>query len=264
METHTFWQKPYVQLLASLVLVGVIGALAAYIHLTLKEAQGMYTGEANISVTGEGEVLMKADIATFSFSVQAEGEDAATAQEASAESINAILGYLGEAGIEDKDIKTQNYNLYPKYSYEDRICLEGRYCPPGERFIDGYEVSQTVTVKVRDIDTAGDILSGVGERGATNISGLRFVIDDEEALKDEAREVAIADAKTKAKELADNLGMRLGKITGYWEEGNGGYYEPVMRMEAMEMSMDSAAASPSIPAGENTTVVRVNISYQLR
>jgi uncharacterized protein YggE len=266
MESQSFMQKGYVQLLLSLILVGVLAALVAYAHLTFKEAKGVHTGEATISVSGEGEVMAVPDIGQFSFAVRAEGEDAAAAQNNSAEAINAILAYLEEAGVEEKDIKTQNYNLHPKYRYEERVCPAGGYCPPGERVVDGYEVSQNVTVKVRNLDEAGTLISNVGERGATNISSLQFTIDDTDVLQAEAREKAIADAKEKAQKLADELGMQLDRIVGFYEGGNDGYGYMERSVMAMDMDegMGGKMVAPSIPVGENEITSNVTITYQLK
>tara|TARA_B100000745_G_scaffold300510_1_gene254852 strand:+ start:718 stop:1518 length:801 start_codon:yes stop_codon:yes gene_type:complete len=266
MESKSFIQKGYVQLLLTFILVGVLVALSAYAQLTFKEARGTYTGEATISISGEGEVMAVPDIGQFSFAVRAEGADAVDAQENSAEAINAILAYLEGAGVEEKDVKTQNYNLRPKYRYEERPCLTGGYCPPGERVIDGYEVSQNVTVKVRNLDEAGTLISNVGERGATNISSLQFTIDDIDVLQAQAREEAIADAKEKAQKLADELGMQLDRIVGFYEGGNNGYAQ----MERSVMAMDTAEGlggkmtAPSIPVGENEILSNVTITYQLK
>lgn len=266
MESQSFWSKKYVHILLTLVLVGVLTSLAAYAQLTFKQARGVFTGETTISVSGEGEVLAKPDIGQFSFSVRAEGVDAVEAQNNSAEAINAILVYLEESGIDEKDIKTENYNLSPKYKYEERVCAFGGYCPPGERVIDGYEVFQNVSVKVRDLDIAGTLISGAGERGATNISSLQFTIDDESSLQAEARAKAIADAKEKAEALAKDLGMKLDRIVGFYEGGNGGY----VKMERAVMEMDSAdegiggGIAPSLPTGENEIRSMVTITYELR
>jgi uncharacterized protein YggE len=266
MESQTFLQKKYVQVLMSFIFIGVVAALAAYTQLTLKEARGVSTGETTISVSGEGEVLAVPDIGQFSFAVRAEGADAVEAQEASAEAINAILAYLNEAGVTQTDIKTQNYNLNPKYTYEERSCVSDGYCPPGERVIDGYEVYQNVSVKVRDLDNAGTLISGAGERGATNISSLQFTIDDESALQAEAREKAIADAKEKAEVLASDLGMRLDRIVGFQEGGGNNY----AMMERATMAMDSEEGfggkmiAPSLPVGENEIRSNVTITYQLK
>ena len=255
------------RLLGALVLIAAAIALISLAILNFEEADRA-NYEATISVEGSGEVLAVPDIATFTFSVEAEGEDATQAQSESAEKINAILAYLKEQGIEEKDIKTANYNLYPKYRYEERVCAFNSYCPPGERVEDGYTASQMVTVKVRETEKAGDLLSGVGERGATNISSLSFTIDDMEVLKTEARDKAIADARQKAEALADSLGVKLVRIVGYYENAPyyGGYGGEFYARE--EMAMDSAmslkAPAPELPSGEQSTKVMVNVTYEIK
>jgi uncharacterized protein YggE len=258
------------RLLLSLVLLTLVLALLSSAYLNLersKYAHGEATDlPATISVSGEGEVLAIPDIGRFSFSVLAESDDVTLAQEESGLKINAIIAYLKEAGIEDKDIKTLNYNLRPKYRYEEQVCPEGVFCERGRRVQDGFEVSQTIEVKVRDTDEAGSILSGVGERGATNISGLSFTIDDEDALKEEARAEAIADAKAKAEVLADQLGVSLVRIV----EFNEGGYAPspyMVRAEAMSMDMaedEGFGGGPSVPTGEQSTRSNVVLIYEIK
>lgn len=264
MELQSFCSKKYVQVLLVLVLVGVVASLASYTQLTLKESRGTFAGEMTISVSGEGEVLALPDIGQFSFSVRAAGADAVEAQENSAEAINAILAYLEEEGVDEKDIKTQNYNLNPKYRYEERVCAFEGYCPPGERVIDGYEVHQSVSVKVRDLDNAGVLISGAGENGATNISSLQFTIDDESALQAEARAKAIAGAKEKAEVLANDLGMRLDRIVGF-NEGGGNSYPRIEQSFALDSAEGgSFKTAPSLPVGENEIRSNVTIMYQLK
>jgi len=265
MDFRTFMALWYVRLLVVLALAGLVASFGAYTYQTMKTAKYQYMGPTTINVRGEGEVFAKPDIGSFSFSVRAEGEDAAVAQTKSAEAINAILAYLKEAGVEEKDVKTTNYNLYPTYNYgESRVCPWGQYCPPVDPVIDGYEVSQTVTVKVRDLDKSGDLISGVSGKGATDISGLSFTIDDESSLKAEARELAIAEAKEKAKQLADDLGVRIVRMVGFYEEE--GYPMPYYGgYGGMEMSMSKdAMVAPSMPTGENTITSTVNITYEIK
>lgn len=264
MET-TFFNSKMGRLLGSLSLAMLILALGSYALLNINKLDSSADMVATISVNGTGEVLAVPDIGQFSFSVNADGETADAAQEASGTKINAILAYLKEQGVEDKDIKTANYTLYPKYRYEERVCAFNSYCPPGERIEDGFEVDQTVTVKIRETDKATTIIAGVGEQGATNISGLDFTIDDMEALRTEAREKAIADAKEKAETLAQQLGVRLVRIVSYYEN-NGNYPEPyydtkVMTMEATESAGFGGA---ELPVGENSTTASVSITYEIK
>jgi uncharacterized protein YggE len=262
MEGKTFWGKEYVHVLLTIILIGVIIALAAYSYYTLKQSEGVYTGAAVITVQGEGEVFAVPDLGQFSFSVMTEGATATEAQNKSAESMNAVITYLKDAGVAENDIKTENYYLNPKYRYETAVCTFN-YCPPSNPVIDGYEVSQMVVVKVRDLAKSGELISGVGENGATNISGLSFTIDDESVIKAQAREKAIADAKVKAEKLAKDLGVRIVRMTGYWEE-QGGYYPMYERAYGGDMMNASAMVAPDMPIGENTIKSSVSITYEVK
>lgn len=261
---HTILQKPFFQILLGLVLTAVLVALGSYAHLTWKQAQGAYTGDMTINVSGTGEVFMVPDIGQFTFAVRAEGGDGETAQAESAESLNTIVDWLQAEGVAESDIKTTQYSLQPKYRYEERACVnQNGYCPPGERIIDGFTANQSVEVKVRDLDTASKLISGVGERGATNISGLQFTLDDESAVREEARMQAIAEAKAKAETLANALDKELHRLVGFHENDGG---QPVpYGMGGDEMMREQAADSaPALPAGENEVKVQVNLSYELR
>ncbi len=256
-----FLSKSLNSILATLVLVGLLVALTAYAYYTFKQVGQGPMGPTTITVVGVGEATATPDIASFSFSVTATGTDATAAQAASADKMNAIMSYLTESGIEARDIKTENYSLYPNYRYEQRPCTVN-FCPPGEQVADGFQASQMVSVKVRQPDQAGTLLAGVGERGATDISGLGFTVDDEEAVKTGARELAIQNAKAQAEALAEQLDVELVKLIGFYEDvpyptpyysGMGG---------AMDMSA-KAESAPVIPTGENMTTVRVNLTYQI-
>lgn len=254
------------RILASLTFFMVFLALASYASLNFEKMKHVDTTEATISVSGEGEVFAVPNVGQFTFSVQAKADTAEEAQEQSGTAINDIIAFLEGSGIEERDIKTTGYNLYPQYRYEERICVSGTYCGPGERVADGFEVSQSVQVKVRDTDTASAIITGVGERGATNISGLNFVIDETAELESEARAAAIADAKAKAKVLAEQLGVRLVRVAGYYEDGV--YYsEPAaysMRNMAFDEAEDGGFGGAALPAGEEKTVANVTIVYEVR
>jgi uncharacterized protein YggE len=262
---QSFFNLKANQILGSLVLLLIIFALGAYSQYTFKQAEYLNMGPATVSVTGEGEVMAVPDIGQFSFSVTAKGEDASTAQETSAEKINAIFALLEEEEVEEKDIKTEGYNLYPKYRYEQKSCPVGSRCP-NEQVEDGFEVTQRVQVKIRDVDEAGALIAGVGDLGATNISSLQFTIDDTDELSEEARALAIDDAKEKAKVLAKDLGVKLVRIVSYHENG-GGVNPYAFGGDMMEKSMSLASfddSSADLPVGENTIRSVVSITYQVR
>ncbi len=135
-----------------------------------------------ISVTGKGEVSVKPDVASFTYSVVEEGKTPGEAQDKATKKNNAILDALKDGEIAEKDIKTVSYNIYPKYDYTTSVCT-AYACPPGKSVISGYEISQSIELKVRNIEKAGDMLALVGGLGVSNVSGLNFVVDDMEALK---------------------------------------------------------------------------------
>jgi uncharacterized protein YggE len=257
--------------------------IAVLVVNALKENQYIGGGIPSsniITINGEGEVFAVPDIAEIGFSVVAEKKTLTEAQSASAEKINAIMALLKEQGIAEKDIKTANYSANPKYEYRASgapapAAVSGMssgssvgvemmpvYYPPQNQVVVGYEVSQTITVKVRDTEKVGALVTGIGEKGATNMYGPTFTIDDEVALQREARQKAIDDAKTKAQQLAKDLGVRLVRIVSFSENG-GGYY-PVM-YKGMEAAVSSdVGVAPEIPAGENRISANVSITYEIR
>lgn len=211
-----------------------------------------------INVSGEGEVVSIPDIATFSFTVTNESLSIINSQNAVTKSVNDILAYLGKNGVDEKDIKTTGYNIYPRYEYYN---VSSSYYPSGKQTLAGYDVSQSVQVKVRKIADAGKIIGGVGELGATNVSGLNFGFDQEDSLKAEARADAVNKAKAKAQQIAKDLGVSLGRIVSYNESGN---YPIMYGMGGDVMSAKSIAPSPNIPSGENKITSTVNITYEIK
>ncbi|OGG63449.1 hypothetical protein A2766_03665 [Candidatus Kaiserbacteria bacterium RIFCSPHIGHO2_01_FULL_58_22] len=248
-----------------------LGFLALFLLVltlsALKEWRFIGTGVPatnTITVSGEGEVFAVPDTATFSVTIQEEAKEVADAQEVATKKANDIMAYLKDEGVEEKDIKTTDYSVYPQYDYlQSDTCREG-YCPPGRQALRGFQVSQTLTVKVRDTEKAGALLSGVGSRGASSVSGLSFTIDDEDALKAEARGEAIGDARAKAEALAKQLSVRLVRVVGFSENG---YYPPVPYAlgRGGDMAvMESKALAPEIPVGENKIVSNVSVTYEIR
>lgn len=250
-------------LLALLILLSLF-VLARAINEFKRGDVLAYEGEtlATISVSGEGEAVAVPDIGTFTFAVSETADAVEDAQAQVTEDTNAIIAFLKDEGIAERDIKTTYYNVHPRYDYRNVQCISDP-CPDN-RVLVGYEVSQGVEVTVRDLDETGALLSGVGTRGATNVSGLNFTFDDDTEVQREARQEAIAAAKEKARELARDLDVRLVRIIDFSESRNG--YPPVpYRMEASEdMAMGSSAQAPDVPRGENKIFSNVTITYAIK
>ena len=250
-----------------LVLVIIVAVFFAAKSIKELKAIGFVGKElspsATIVVSGEGEVLTKPDIASFSFSVEKESLNVAEAQSGSAKIVNDILAELKKLGVADKDVKTLGYNIYPRYEYISGG-MSYEYYPPngGKRELASYVVSQTIEVKVRKIADAGKIISSIGEMGASNLSGLSFSVDREEEFTAEARKEAIVDAQSKAKILAKDLGVQLVRVTSFSESGN--YPGPIYYAKSMEASGMGGGATPEVPSGENRIVSNVTITYEIR
>ncbi len=251
-----------------------LGAVAVFLSIFLI-AETFYTAAStsqldeqtygpSISVNGKGKVSADKEdiIATFSFGASATSESVESAQEQASKVINDSVAFLKDQGGDEKDIETQAYNIYPHYEWVAEACpLGAQYCPGGRNLPVGFDVSQTIVVKVRDTNKAGDIFSGIGKKNVTNVSGLSFTIDGIEELKDKARALAIADAKARAQANADALGVELGDIIGMYES-TPGYYPPMY--EGMGAGYDMAVkTSPDVPVGEQEVEVSVDVQFEI-
>ncbi len=225
------------------------------------------SGANTITLSGHGEVKAVPDIATITFTIESSEATQSGASEKVNTKTKSVLDFLKSSDIAEKDIKTDNYSSYPKYS-NPQVCpmyysQDMPPCRSGESKIIGFTVSQGITVKVRKVDDDSKVIDGINKIGVTNMYGPSLAIDDEDALKAQARKEAIDDAKEKAKSLARDLGVRLGRISSFSESG-GGY--PMMYAKADMMSASGAAPSApaQIPKGENTISADVTISYEIK
>lgn len=247
-------------LLVALMAAGLVFVLSSIRFVGAGIAPGN-----TITVSGYGESYSTPDIATFSFSVVSEKSTVAAAQDDATAKANATLAYLKSAGVAEKDIQTSGYSINPQYDYVQTVC-SGGYCPGGKQVLRGYEVRQTTTVKVRDTAKAGDLLAGVGDKGATEVSGLQFTFDDPQQGQLEARGKAIADAKDKVDELAKQLGVSIVRVVSF-NESSGGYPTPYAygRGGVANMAMDSKAeVAPQISVGQNQVSSSVSVTYEIR
>ena len=217
-----------------------------------------------ITVSGDGEVFAVPDTAEFTFSVIEEADTAKEVQDIATVKANAAIDALKVEGIEESDIKTINYSLSPKYEWKAAASCLGYNCPKNGEQV-GFTINQSMRVKVRDLDRAGELLELVTGKEVASVSGLNFTVADEDSLRSEARKKAIDEAREKAEVLANDLGVSLVRIVGFSEGGN---YSMPMYARSMEASFDMAVGvmeeSVSVPAGENKITSEVNITYEIR
>ena len=245
---------------AHAILVAVLIGGGFYVYGKHLDRSPSPVAPGTITVSGEGKIQIQPDIAEMSFGMTTGTQ--ATAKAAS-DKVSAdmakILAAVKATGVQDKDITTENFYLNPVYDWTD-----------GRQRLRGYEASQSLRVKVRDLEKVGDVLTAATDNGANQAGGVTFNLEDPEAKKDEARTEAIANAKKKAEELAAQLGQELGDVQSFNESGGGGY-PPVMYARdsyAYGMGGDKAmaeqAAGAPMPAGEQDLTVNVTITYELQ
>lgn len=221
--------------------------------------------DRTFGVTAEGKAVAVPDVAEFNFSVITQGgKDIGKLQKENTDKANKIIEFLKSSGMNDKDIKTQNYSVDPRYQYFSCPApLNGNAlpCPPPE--ITGYTINQTVSVKIRDFTKTGDTLSGVVKNGANSVSQLYFKIDDLTVLQNKARDEAIQKAKEKAKSIADAGGFKMGKLLAIDEGVN--FPSPIYGMGgAAEFGSTPQLKSPEIQPGSQEVTVSVTLRYEIK
>lgn len=244
-------KKSHVFLIALGILV-IAGVAISSIVMTNKS-----NNEDRFSVNGSGTVYAKADIANINIGVKTGPKvTAAEATQENTKKMNEISAVLRSIGVEDKDIKTDNYNLNPVYNWTEK---------DGQKLI-GYEVYQSLSIKIRDLEKIGEIISKTTEKGANQVGNINFTIDDEYELKNQARELAIEKAKEKAQLIASQSGMKLGEIKGFYESaGEPSYaYTNVRKEMAFDEALGSAISSPTIEVGQNEIKVEVTLIYEIK
>ena len=215
---------------------------------------------ATITVSGEGEVTAAPDIATVTFTVRETAKTVPEAQKAVEAKVKTALASMKALGVAEKDTKTISYTVNPKYETQMIYCITVP-CPQGKTTIVGYDVANTIQVKVRKVEVAGDVLGAIGKANITEISGPEFTVDDMDKVQADAKEKAIANAKEKAEATAKSLGVSLGTISQFNDDG--GYQPTFYRAEAMMSKAGAGMDSVSIPSGESVIKSRVTITYTL-
>lgn len=251
------------QLISWLVSIFLI-ILSIFLLVGINQKLNTATTTNTVSFDGEGKVLAKPDIAVINLSIVTQAASSKDAQGANSRKSKTVVDFLKKNGVVEKDIKTTGYNIYPQYVYPRPVPLGATYPIPADGSgpkISGYQVVESLEVKVRDLEKASDILDGVVAAGANQVGSLKFEIDNPEKLKAQARQMAINDAKKKADELKSQLGIRLGRIINF-TEGFSGYPQPLI-LEA-QSAKGGAGGGPEVPSGENEITVDVTITYQIK
>jgi len=209
--------------------------------------------QEGIWVSGQGTVTVTPDIATLSLGIEAQAVTVTDAQSQAIEAMDAVMAALDDNGVARKDIQTQYFSVQNVTRWDT---------VKEEEILIGYRVTNVVTAKIREIDKAGTIIDAVAAAGGdlTRIDSISFSVDEPEAYYEEAREQAMAEAKTKAGQLAELAGGRLGKVTYISESSS---TPPIYRQGVYAEAVPAAAETPISP-GELEISLTVQVAYTIQ
>jgi len=207
-----------------------------------------------ITVTGTGSVATVPDMAMINLGVSNQAKQAAAAMAATSETTAEMLQQLAALGIEPADMQTSNLSLNPVWSNRSSSG-SGAGSGSGDREISGFVASNSVLVRVRDLQALGQIMGAVTSVGANNFNGLQFSLQDPAPLANLARQKAVADAIAKASLFAMAADVPLGAVQSITEQGGA-------RPMAMEMSAARGASMP-IAAGEVSVAASVVMVFAI-
>ena len=235
-------------LVVVVALIGVAGCTPVGTGGTVQSTQ-----QEGIWVSGTGEVAAAPDVVHIRLGIEAQEETVAEAQSDAAAAMQRVMTALLSGGVADEDIETQSFSIRQVTRWDRDL---------EEEIVVGYRVSNDVLVKVWDVDSAGDLIDAAVVAGGDfiRIDGISFTVDDPTALQVAARQEAMADAATKAEELAELAGVTLGRATFISESSAG---QPPVPVRAEMAAMFSDESTPISP-GEVEIRVTVQVVYDIR
>ncbi|WP_195163031.1 SIMPL domain-containing protein [Mesorhizobium sp. NBSH29] len=207
-----------------------------------------------IMVVGEGESSIAPDMALLSLSVMREAATAREALTSNNDAMASVIAAMQTAGIAERDLQTAGIQINPRYDYTPK--------PDGsqEAKLVAYQVTNTLSVRVRDLAKTGEILDKAVSLGINQGGGISFTNEDASSVKSEARKLAVADAVAKARELTEAAGVKLGKVLEISETS---YAQPPMPMMQKYEMRGGAADSVPVQAGENAYRIQVNVTFEI-
>ncbi|MDA1096759.1 MAG: SIMPL domain-containing protein [Chloroflexi bacterium] len=221
------------------------------------QAQGIF-------VSGIGRVNIAPDLALLRLGIEVTDQSISVAHARAAGAMLAVSNAVKATGVEDKDIQTQRFSIQPMYRWEEVVSDRG--FRTNEQVLDGYQVTNSVVVKVRDLDAVSTIVDGVAKAGGDDvrIDGISFTVEDSTDAKAQARAAAMRDAVSRAQQLATAAGISLGKPISITESG--GFQDPISSFSDRSMGLaaaESASVSTPIEAGELEVVVNVSAVFAI-
>lgn len=233
---------------AGIVVAAILGIEGIYV---LNQYAASLPITRTITVEETAKAAIAPDIAQISFSVIAEGKNPEGLQKET-KKMNVAIDFIKSKGVDESDIKTEGYNLNPKYSYNEK---------KGQSFIDGYTFSQSASVKIRDLERTSEIISGLAGFGVNVVNGPTFSVEDSDAALADARVEAFEKAFDKAYVMARQNGARLGRVVTF-SENSGNFPRPYFLASDKSGGFDGSA--PTIEPGTEELSVTVSVTYEIR
>lgn len=232
--------------------VGVVALLLAGCNAKTEVTLAAPEQQSGIAVSGTGKVTVAPDIGVLSLGVQVTRPTVADARAAASKAMDGVRASLRQNGVEEKDIATQAFNIQPQYDFRPT---------GGTPTITGYNVSNQLSVKVRQIDNLSKVLDGAVAAGGNDVrvNTVQFTVDSPEKYQNEARDKAVADARSRAEQLAKSAGVKLGKPRSVVEGAVGGPAFDLARPMALAAPRAAGAASDT-PVSPGEAQISVNVS----
>jgi len=218
-------------------------ALAAGHHRMMLEG-------ATLTIYAEARTGERPDIATVTAGVVTEAPTAEAALTENARRMTAVIAAIKRSGVADRDIQTSQFSIQPRTIYAENV-------PPR---VTGYQATNTVSVKVRNLANVGKTVDALVQQGGNQLDGIQFGLNDPDTALDRARADALKKARARAEVYAQAVGMRVHKIIAIQE---GGSVEPSRPIAMLAMRMEAAESMP-VQAGEVDLTANVTVMFELR
>lgn len=211
------------------------------------------TKQTSFQVTGEGKVAAVPNQATISFAVTKQAATVADAQDQTNKIVDVVLSAVKNQGVSSNDIKTTDYNVSPQYNFQ-----------AASQTITGYQVTQTVEVKIRQLGNVNKVLDAITSSGANVVNQVAFGFDDakQKDLENQARAEAVKEAKDKASSMASIAGFHLGRIVDVQENFGNPQPVPLMALDQKAAGLGGGGAPSNVTPGQNEVDVTVTLSYE--
>ena len=222
----------------------------------------VYGAIGGIRVSGTGTVSVEPDVAILQVGVEVFAGKVSTARSEASKAMDSVVSVLKKEGVEEKDIQTTRFNIYPRYDYEE-VTINGKRI--GTQVLTGYTVNNTVKAKIYEIDKVGEIIDKGADAGGdyARINGVDFTVDDPTPYQTEIRKMAVEDAVGKAQEYALLTNVELGPVIELNEMTSGSVHSPYEADYGMRM-MAAAPPTTSISAGQLEISLTVNTLFAIK